>query len=106
MCCPEIEFERRRDKTKIEKWFTPGLLVSRKKKERYLKKLAQKSNPNYNWKFYDDYVKLYYRVARAAKTKFWADFFQENYQNMKLIWQETNKALGRGKKINNFLKLL
>ena len=104
LCCPEVEFERRRDKTKLNKWYTDGLLVSHKTKEKYLEILAQKSNPHYNWQYYTSYVNLYYKVARAAKSKFWADFVKENYQNMKLIWQETNKALGRGKKINLFRK--
>ena len=104
LCCPEIEFERRKDKTKLEKWFPNGLLVSRKKKEKYLKKLAKKANPSYNWKYYTDYVNLYYKVVRVAKAKYWQAFFEENYTNMKVIWQETNKALGRGNKSQSFPK--
>ena len=45
------------------------------KKETCLKKLAQRTNPNYNWKYYDDYVKLYYKVVRVAKAKYWHAFF-------------------------------
>ena len=55
-------------------------------------------------KFYDDYVKLFYKVVRVAKAKYWHAFFAENYTNMKLIWQETNRALGRGNKSQTFPK--
>ena len=69
-----------------------------------MKKLAKKANPSYNWKYYTDYVNLYYKVVRVAKAKYWQAFFEENYTNTKIIWQETNKALGRGNKSQSFPK--
>ena len=96
LCCPELEFEIRRDKTAMEPWYTKGLSISRKKKERFLKRIAQKK-PHYNWEYIDKYITIYYKLCRIAKADHWAAFFQENFNNMKLIWNQTNKALGRGK---------
>ena len=103
LCCPELEFDIRKDKTPKDPWFTQGFSVSRKKKEKYLKKLAQKTS-HYNWEYYETYVALYYKLARIAKAKFWTEFFKENFTNMKLIWNQTNKALGRGKTGKKFPK--
>ena len=94
--CPILTKSRNKNTTPLNPWMTPGLLISRLNKlklySNFIKLRTEVSELKYR-----NYVKLYNSVLRKSKILYWDAFFEKNYTNSRLIWNETKKLLGKQK---------
>ena len=77
-------------------WMTPGLLRSRKQKEKLGAKKLKKPTA-YNKENFQTYNSIYNKVIRQAKKKFYETRFKEICRDIKKTWDTVREALGTKK---------
>jgi len=78
----------------LNKFMTPGLIISRRTKNNlHTKAIADPLPANINK--YKAYKTVYQRLVRAAKKLYIADKLTANASNPKKTWQTLNEILGR-----------
>jgi hypothetical protein len=81
---------------KIEKWFTGGLLISRRKKI-YLAKCAVREPNNENKNAYNRYRNLYNTIIRASKKLYFERELEKHRTNLKVMWDTLRNAIRKTK---------
>jgi hypothetical protein len=81
---------------KIEKWFTGGMLISRRKKL-YLAKCAVREPSTENKNIYNRYRNLYNTILRASKKLYFEREFEKHRTNLKVMWDTLRKAIRKSK---------
>jgi hypothetical protein len=93
IACPE-KSQNFKHQRKKEEWMTQGLLISRKNKEKQLKKLTTTQSKATLDK-YQYYSKLYYKLIKKAKSNHYRAMLKIHFNNTREIWSLTNKYLNR-----------
>lgn len=78
----------------LNPWMSPGLLTSRKAKEKLHRKKIKNPTPVNSLK-YKNYNNLYTKLCRLAKKLYYTNKFKEYSRDGKRTWQTINKVLGR-----------
>ena len=92
-----LETERKVKKTKLSPWFSFGLKLSLKTKNRLLAQKKSKPTP-VNCEKYMNYKRIYNSTCRAAKKMYLNEQFELNKKNSKNTWRLINDTLGRSRK--------
>ena len=77
-------------------WMTKGLLVSRKNKQKLYKKKLKNSTPQ-NILNFKEYNRVYTRMTRLSRQKYYDSKFLEFSKDCKKTWQTINEVLGKNK---------
>jgi hypothetical protein len=77
---------------KYEKWFTRGLLVSRRKKL-YLANRAVRFPTIENKSLYSTFRNVYNRVVKESKKLYFDNEFEKHKSNLKVTWDLLRKAM-------------
>ena len=86
---------------KREPWFSQGLLVSSRKRNKLLHNKI--SNPTQiNVDKFKKFNALYNKLKRMSKINHYKDAFEENKHDIKQTWSILNKAIGKQQNKNNF----
>lgn len=87
--CPLVK-HRTKSNNKCNPWMSSGLLKSRAHKQKLLKKFHQTpTEANHNkWK---EYSKMYFKLIKSAKAKYWHNYFESNEGNSRQIWKGTKR---------------
>ena len=84
-----------------EPWVTKGLLTSSINKTKlYNKKLSKPTE--YNICKYKSYNKLYNKLRRTLKIRYYEELFSSNRNNIKQTWTELKKIIGKQTNKNVF----
>ena len=107
MAFPEVQVRINRKTSPLNPWMTPGLLLSRKRKEKLaIKKLKSPSQTNIdNFRIYNS---LYNKTKRAAIKLYYESKFKEFSQDIRATWDTVREALGTSKnksKISNVFRI-
>ena len=102
ICCPPTA--RNKSIQPLNPWFSRGLLVSRKVKDRLHYRALQKGS-KISWDKYKDYRNRYTKLVRLAKIKFYRDGFQSAGSNIRETWKLANQAMYRPSKKGNNSKV-
>ena len=89
---PTVTVKNSKHKTPIEPWVTPGMLVSRKRKNKLEAKKIKNPSPENISKFIE-YKRMYKSILRKAKNKYYLDKFNEYSKNIKETWNVLRKVL-------------
>jgi Reverse transcriptase (RNA-dependent DNA polymerase) len=81
---------------KLEKWFTGGMLISRRKKL-FLGKLVAKEPTVDNKLVYSRYRNVYNTVLRASKKLYFERELEKHRTNLKVTWDTLRKATRKSK---------
>ena len=81
-------------------WMSEALIISRKNKNRFFIKKLSKPCPETKMRF-KEYNKVYIRLVRVARKKFYDVKSKEYSKDCKKNWQTINSVLGRGRKSIN-----
>ena len=88
-------------------WMTPGLIKSKKNKNKLLNKKIKIPNVD-NIDKYKIYKNLYNKICRRAKTNYTKQIYTEHKNDAKKLWMLINSSIGRktkkGADIPNFFK--
>ena len=79
---------------KREPWMTQGLLNSSINKSKLLRTKIRKPTEN-NIKKYKYFCKMFNKLKRLAKSKYYTDIFYMNVSNVKRTWQILREVLNR-----------
>ena len=82
--------------TPINPWFTPGLLVSRKTKQKLASLKIRKPTPE-NINKYKTYSNTYNYLLRKAKHCHYNDKFEEYSGNLRKTWETIRELIGKNK---------
>jgi hypothetical protein len=93
---PVREVRLNRNIHKIEKWYTTGLLVSRRRKL-YLAKLSARIPSPKNKSVYNTYRNMYNRLVRESKKLYFDTEFDKHKSNLKVTWDLLRKAIRKSK---------
>jgi hypothetical protein len=93
---PIREAKFNRNIHKFDKWFTNGLLVSRRRKL-YLAKIASKNPSPANKDLYNRYRNIYNRLIRESKKLYFENELEKHKQNLKVTWDLLRKAMRKNK---------
>lgn len=100
-CFPLRQIKLTKKHIQHEPWISKGLIVSsRQKCKLYKHKLKKPTDTNIAK--YKHYCKLYNRIRRAAKRKYYSDSINKHKGNLKATWQILNKVMQRQSKTSNF----
>ena len=91
---------RKEKRLKLKPWITRGILKSISIKNK-LFRLAHKENDRSNLIKYKTYRNALNRTIKEAKKNYYQDFFSQNKNNAKKIWEAINDLANR-KKQNGF----
>ena len=97
---PLIESKPNKNNTPINPWMTPGLLISKKEKD----KLASKKlkNPtDQNISSYKTFYSRYRSLIRESKRNYYASKFAEYSRDIKNTWKVINSLISNKKKQND-----
>ena len=90
--CPLKRIKINKKHMKREPWFTQGLLISYRRKEKLLHtKLRKPTEDNVN--IYKNYCRLYTKVVRTAKRLFYGEKFMEIKNDTKQTWNLIQKIV-------------
>jgi hypothetical protein len=81
---------------KYEKWFTRGLLVSRRKKL-YLANRAARFPTIENKSLYSNFRNVYNRVVKESKKLYFDNEFEKHKSNLKVTWDLLRKAMRKNR---------
>ena len=93
-CCP-LKTVNYKVKT-LPPWFSKGFQVSCRKKDKLMRK-ARRTRKTTIWNRYVRYRRLYYKLCKIAKYKFYKSEFQKNSNDSKKVWSLANTLIGREK---------
>ena len=79
---------------KREPWMTQGLLNASVNKSKLLRTKIRKPTEN-NINKYKDFCKMFNKLKRLIKSKYYTDIFSMNVSNVKLTWQILREVLNR-----------
>ena len=92
ICCTTIRSAKRYKPS--QPWFTKGLKVSSRVKDKLCRQHRKCRNPE-SWEKYVSYRRLYYKTCRKAKYLYYACGFNQNTNNPKKSWNLANELTGR-----------
>ena len=101
IACPLVTISANKSNSPSIPWMTPGLLKSRSTKLRLYKTFI-KTRLRADFDVYRKYRNIYNKVLRRSKENHWSEFYQKNFHNSRLIWNETKKILGKFKQKTSF----
>jgi hypothetical protein len=97
-CFPLTRMSRRACKDK--KWITKGLKISSNHKNNLDKKWLQTRN-RVDEEKYNEYKKLYKKIAKLAEIQYYKKEFDAKVHNTKQIWNSLNKVCSAKRRKNN-----
>ena len=92
VCCPPMQKNKRQ--RAIQPWYTKGLLISGKHKDR-LHHIAAKKGSEDSWNRYKVYRNMYYKLCRLSKVLFYRHEFQDAKNSIREKWRVSNEIMGR-----------
>ena len=92
VCCPPLPRNKRKRPT--NPWYSQGLLVSGKTKDKLHKKAVKKGTEESYLKF-RNYRNLYYKLCRLSKILYYRHQFQEAGNSVREKWSVANEVMGR-----------
>ena len=101
---PYKRMSKKQQKQKLKPWITAGLLTSIKKKNYFYKKFV-KTKDNKFYLLYKSFRDLLNRLIRKSKRSFYKNYFTNNINNIKKIWQGINEISNRKRKTGNDISL-
>jgi hypothetical protein len=93
-CFPEVEKKQNKRTIPINPWFTEGLLISRKNKEK-LFKIKLKIPSHFNNEKFKHFNDMYVKLCRTAKMTYYKNQFNEHKSDIRKTWSTINQVLGR-----------
>ena len=98
---PLKNFKTSRRYIKRQPWITQGIHHSSINKCRLLR--AKIPNQTvHNITIYKNYCKVFNKIKRAAKKKYYTESFAQNVNNIKLTWQLLHEALNKQPKYSKY----
>ena len=91
---PLKDIKAKRSFIKREPWATNGFLVSSRNKTKLFKKKTLKPTV-INIQMYQNYNRIFNKLKRVIKIKYYNDIIEENKLNMKKMWMILNKTIGK-----------
>ena len=92
--CPLSTRKSRKNNIPTQPWFTPGLKVSRKRKQRLFKKSFK--NPE-QLVFYRKYRNLYNLLIKRAKSRYYSERLQKSSHDIKGTWAILREVISKTK---------
>ena len=92
LCCPPMQSNKRKRPT--NPWYTSGLMVSGKNKDKLHKKAVKKGTEDSYLK-YKIYRNLYYKLCRLSKILYYRNEFYEAKNSVREKWRVSNEIMGR-----------
>ena len=94
--CPTKTIRVNKIYNKTEPWVTSGILTSSINKEKLLRIKINKPNPEIE-KAYRVYCRLFNKIKRAAKTKYFTEILEERKFIIKETWTILTQAIYKQK---------
>ena len=91
---PLKDIKAKRSFIKREPWATNGFLVSSRNKTKLIKKKTLKPTV-INIQMYQNYNRIFNKLKRVIKIKYYNDIIEENKLNMKKMWMILNKTIDK-----------
>ena len=101
VCCPNVKVKEK--VKRHEPWFSSGLLKSRQTKEKLERKARLKGGDHRDK--YVIYRRVYNRVCKFAKKRYYYGQFKQYKNDMKRTWETANEILGRYKGSDDNIKI-
>ena len=93
VCCPNIKVGT---KVRISQpWFTLGLKISRRRKEKLAKRARVKQGVHRE--VYVKYRNIYNKVCKLAKIKHYENLFKQYEGDPKMLWRTADEVVGRNR---------
>ena len=86
--------QRNKRQRAIQPWYSKGLMISSKKKDK-LHQIAAKKGTEETWNTYKVYRNLYYKLCRLSKVIFYRHEFEDAKNSIREKWRVSNEIMGR-----------